>query len=147
MPRVLVWPLPGEKRKPRYGEPCNRCGACCFAVVCPLGAHVLGLKYETSGPCPALVKVDGEHACGLIADPARFAPELVQAHGAAMMSESAALIINASGGCDTLAAGEQPDAEWDRAFEQRMRDERAARRRAKLAWRVPWRSTKNTRAI
>lgn len=49
--------------KPKFGEPCNRCGECCRLSLCALGEMYFG---EGPAPCPAL-ELDGDiFACGLL---------------------------------------------------------------------------------
>lgn len=55
--------------KPALGDPCNRCGVCCAAETCPAGRLVFRQK---SGPCPALVWVDGQYTCELATAPSRY---------------------------------------------------------------------------
>ena len=57
--------------KPAYGAPCNGCGVCCAAELCPLGRLVYRRK---AGPCPALIwkPEDGRHFCGLATGPLSF---------------------------------------------------------------------------
>ncbi len=54
-------------RKPKFWEPCNGCGNCCHAQVCPTGVQFLDIEHDQ--PCPA-VRWDGtKYRCGLITDP------------------------------------------------------------------------------
>ena len=52
--------------KPKYGEPCNRCGECCRLELCFLANVVFE---GCPAPCPALEYHDGLFACGLIIRP------------------------------------------------------------------------------
>lgn len=104
--------------KPPHGAPCNRCGLCCMATLCPLAAHVFG--DDRPGPCPALVKADDGFACGLTK------------HGTAKGREAATVLIGAGIGCDARFNDEPPDAEfyirlqeWDRENEARVRSAKA----------------------
>lgn len=96
--------------KPPYGADCNRCGACCMAVLCPLGAR---LFRRTEGPCPALTISAGRADCGLVLEPAHFAtPARLAAAGPGQLAVAAAILIGAGAGCDAAVAGEDldPDA-------------------------------------
>lgn len=96
--------------KPPYGADCNRCGACCIAILCPLGTR---LFRRTTGPCPALTFSPGRADCGLVLEPARFAPPIPLAvAGPGKLAEAAAILIGAGAGCDAAVAGEalDPDA-------------------------------------
>jgi hypothetical protein len=94
--------------KPAYGQPCNRCGQCCRAMLCPLGAAVFRRKY---GPCPALeTQASSETACGLVAHPGEYRPVQMLMHGAEKMRDAALLLIGARiNGCDALLAHEPDD--------------------------------------
>jgi hypothetical protein len=64
---------PGAARaKPPYQASCNHCGLCCISKPCSIGK----LMFKTEeGPCPALQRnPDGASGCGLIRDPAKYAP-------------------------------------------------------------------------
>lgn len=50
--------------KPKYSEPCNRCGVCCAGSLCP--AAEVAFPDDTA-PCRALVFDEQERAiCGLV---------------------------------------------------------------------------------
>lgn len=54
-------------QKPAPGAPCNGCGVCCAASLCPPAR----LRYRRrDGPCPALRWIEGErrYACGMLQD-------------------------------------------------------------------------------
>lgn len=61
--------------KPRWGEPCNGCGACCAAEPCPVGQLRFGRRH---GTCPALEweAATGCYRCALLTDPRRLIPGL-----------------------------------------------------------------------
>lgn len=135
-------PVPREVsgRKPPHGSPCNRCGLCCMATLCPLARKVFGFEV---GRCPALVwSPDNlEAACGLVVDPMRYAPTSValRVAGRATIEEAAAaasLLVGSGTGCDARINGEPAD----RAFYDRLRiwDRKnvSAVRRAKKIWGV-----------
>lgn len=117
--------------KPAYGSPCNGCGRCCEAVLCPLGAHQFG---ATHGPCPALRYIDGRSACGLVAAPRDFEPVRVAMHGAGRLAAAARAMIGSGYGCDAVADGETRDE----AQRQRMRRAAGRLRPAVAAGRRLW---------
>ncbi len=122
-------------RKPPHGTPCNRCGACCLATLCPLARKVFGREI---GPCPALIwsPENPEAACGLVVEPATKAPVavIIRAGGAKEAGEAAALLVGSGTGCDARINGEPAD----RAFYDRLRiwdrKNAAAVRRARKIW-------------
>jgi hypothetical protein len=93
-PPVVAIPRLMLAKKPAYGSPCTRCGACCVATLCDLGRAVLG---DRPGPCPALLvdKQTGLAACGLV----EYAAD--ERH-----RQAAELLIYAGGGCDARFGGE-----------------------------------------
>ncbi len=119
-------------KKPPHGQPCNRCGLCCVATVCPLGQVVFG---RALGPCPALsYEPDGKSVCGLVATPQRFGLMTVLRHGAKAAADAASYLIGSGTGCDARFNGEPPDVgfyekliAWDRA-------NKGAIRAAKRIW-------------
>lgn len=115
IPRAMV------DLKPPQGAACNRCGVCCWVEVCDLGERVLGVKRETS-PCPALMGTPGASSCGLVVDPARFAPEQAAKHGVAAMSAAALLIISAGEGCDARINGEPRNREFLAKLDKQDKD-------------------------
>lgn len=46
--------------KPRWGSPCNGCGACCAAEVCRVGLAVYG---DVPAPCPGMTFRAGRFWC------------------------------------------------------------------------------------
>lgn len=87
-PRSMV------ERKPPHGEPCTRCGLCCFITLCDLGREVFRRE---EGPCPALVfDQDGASSCRLIAEPTLRD----------RMRAAAAVVVGAGLGCDSRINGE-----------------------------------------
>ena len=83
--------------KPKHGAPCNRCGACCYASLCDLGATVFKRR---TGPCPALGMSDAGSVCGLVE--ATDGP----------MREAAKLLVNSGQGCDMKLASEPRDTAY-----------------------------------
>jgi hypothetical protein len=113
-PRALM------ARKPPHGKPCNRCGACCIATLCPLAVHVFR-QPVVPGPCPALRWNGPDAVCGLAAAP-RVPPD---------MREAARWLIGADTGCDARFNGEPADpAFYDRlkAWDRQNAPEVAAAR-------------------
>jgi hypothetical protein len=94
MQPVFVAPRLLLEKKPKHGSPCNQCGLCCIATVCPLGSIVFG---KSNGPCPALEWEGGESRCGLVTQ------------NTGPVAEAAAHLIGAGTGCDARFNGEPPD--------------------------------------
>lgn len=109
------------ERKPPHGAPCNSCGLCCHAVLCPLGAAVFG---NQRGPCPALRFNDkAESTCALTATPE---PQ-----------RSAALyLIGAGDGCDARFNGEPRNIAFAEALDARKASETDRLHEAEAAWGV-----------
>ncbi|SFY18128.1 hypothetical protein SAMN04244548_02971 [Paracoccus pantotrophus] len=107
--------------KPRYGQPCNGCGLCCAAERCPLAAHVFG----PGDRCPALEAEGLRFRCGLIANPDRYAAELVMQHGRDAVAAAAAVLVGAGHGCDAQEPGEPYDFEASARMRAQL-DHRAA---------------------
>jgi len=102
--------------KPPYGSPCNACGDCCRAVLCPLAFGIFGEPQDRT--CPALIEQDdGTGACGMVRHPCRHAPMKTAIHGKAAMTEAALLLIGSGKGCDAQTTGEADNP----AFRKRMR--------------------------
>jgi hypothetical protein len=129
---VALVPREQLQRKPPHGDPCNRCGLCCLATLCPLGQRVFK---QQSGPCPALTFDEAKQAhCGMAEEPQKFAPVTCFAHGLKAAREAALLLIGSGCGCDARFNGEPARQsfyaellEWDHA-------NRAAIRKAKRIW-------------
>jgi len=98
IPRAML------ERKPRHGDPCNRCGACCAIVLCQLGKHLF--KRE-QGPCPAL-KPDGndEYVCDVVRNPQAYAQRLSPEIKIHALRDAALKILYADSGCDARFNGE-----------------------------------------
>ena len=111
VPRTMI------ERKPKHGAQCNRCGACCYASLCDLGAEV---HRRRTGPCPSLVMVNGLSSCGLIEG------------STGALRDAAKLLINSSMGCDMKLTSEPRDFEYTArcdALDRANRDRLAAARR------------------
>jgi hypothetical protein len=85
VPRAML------EQKPRHGDPCNRCGLCCYAALCDVAKLIHGNR---AGPCPELQWDAGGSRCGLIE----------RSTGEAR--EDAKLLINSGNGCDMILRGE-----------------------------------------
>ena len=120
-------------KKPKHGEPCNRCGLCCIATLCILAREVFGHR---PGPCPALqYDDDGLSVCGLVADPAKYAMKHVLKAGGAVTAREAAILLIASGiGCDAILPGEPRDEKFDSELRERERVNFRRINAAKKTW-------------
>ena len=66
--------------------------------------------------------VNGDSSCGVVDDPALFAPVKCRIHGVTAMREAALFLIGAGFGCD----GQMEDEPDDPEFRRRMRGYSAA---------------------
>lgn len=57
--------------KPAFGSPCNGCGLCCVAELCPV-AEIVFPDHGPLGPCPALQWVGPLARCGMMIEPGRY---------------------------------------------------------------------------
>jgi hypothetical protein len=96
---VAVVPRAMLERKPRHGDPCNRCGLCCYAALCDVAKMIHGNRL---GPCPELQWDAGGSRCGLIE----------RSTGEAR--EDAKLLMNAGAGCDMILRGEPRNHQYTR---------------------------------
>jgi hypothetical protein len=87
------------ERKPRHGDPCTRCGLCCYAALCDVAKLIHGNR---AGPCPELQWDAGGSRCGLIE----------RSTGEAR--EDAKLLMNAGAGCDMILRGEPRNIQYMR---------------------------------
>jgi hypothetical protein len=69
-------PLTTAPEKPPWGEPCNGCGYCCAAELCPVGRAVHGEDHPA--PCPSMKFRDGRFWCEAVTVAESISPE----HGA-----------------------------------------------------------------
>lgn len=60
----MILPQIPRPSKPREGEACNGCGACCAAEVCRIGLEVLG--EDATAPCELLSFHDGRFWCSVV---------------------------------------------------------------------------------
>lgn len=122
-------------RKPKHGQACNRCGACCIASLCPLAQHVF--QRGVPGPCPALSFDDSKQAiCGLVAEPMKHARLVALRAGVQPASEAAALLIGSGTGCDARINGEPHDEAFYNSLLEWDRRTKSQTRRAKKIWSV-----------
>lgn len=87
--------------KPAEWSPCNGCGLCCIAEVCPLPESFgLPFKDRSVGPCPVLEFEDGRYWCGLVRTPDRYIHNL-----SVSPEEASAVILDmlGEGLCDSNA--------------------------------------------
>ena len=123
-------------KKPGHGKPCNGCGLCCIATICPAGQKVFS-RAPYPGPCPALVKnADQTFGCGLVADPMRYAMKQTIIHGVEKMREAALHLIGAGTGCDARFNGEPADQEFYKKLEEHDRRTQSQWREARRLWRM-----------
>jgi hypothetical protein len=81
---------------PRYGDPCNNCGACCATSQCIVSVAAFG---ERPGPCPAF-EPKGETKCGMVSNPSRYALSRVICYGEDAVRKATLQLIYAGEGCD-----------------------------------------------
>lgn len=105
-------------QKPPYGSPCNNCGQCCKAQLCPLGQHLFRRFY---GPCPALTL---DNTCGVVADPGRYNPRAIATEET--LREDVTLLIGAGIGCDAQLVDEPRNQQFVTKM-RRFKTERRAR--------------------
>lgn len=131
----VVVPRSMVERKPPHGSPCNRCGACCYATLCPLGQRVF---IREIGPCPALsIMTDGTSSCGLVENPERFYPlAVLRAGSVEEAGRCAALLVGSGTGCDARIDGEPKNEQFYRDLRVWDRRNRAAVRQARKTWGV-----------
>ena len=92
--------------KPLYGDPCNGCGLCCMAQLCPVATIALKLR-PSELPCPALIGgPDDTWRCGVMVEPRKWLPVRVAIYGAGVVADAAAFINGAGRGCDGVLEGE-----------------------------------------
>ena len=131
MKPAFIAPKGTLEKKPPHGSPCNRCGLCCVATLCPLARVVFG---RSLGPCPALsYDADGSR-CGLVDEPMKYAMKVTMKSGVEATRSAAKQLIGSSLGCDARFNGEP----IDEAFYGRLRDHdrktASVTRKAKKVW-------------
>lgn len=91
------------KEKPRFGDPCNRCGRCCAEVPCLLGEVVFN---QVDGQCPAL-EFDGlEASCGLLANTRKYVTANVGDEEIPQLQRFARQLIGKGDGCCSVNGAE-----------------------------------------
>jgi hypothetical protein len=104
-----------SRKKPPYGDPCNRCGLCCMTDPCRAAQAVLLVRH---GACPAL-KSDGLGGffCGLLSELQTPAER-----------DAARFIIGAGIWCDMLKTPEDTAIRNERlpALEEMIGEQRQA---------------------
>ena len=90
--------------KPKFGEPCNRCGQCCIKFPCPVGKF---LFQQETGRCPALEQDGDLFSCGLVTSPQKYVPQSALPIEFSALSKAAKVFIDAGGGCDAIFTGER----------------------------------------
>jgi hypothetical protein len=102
------------REKPPYTAPCNHCGLCCTRKPC--NTAILLFKSD-AGPCPALQwTADGGSACGLMVDPARYAPTRARIKGITALREAMMVAQAAGAGCTMPDPGQPTDWEWRKSI-------------------------------
>lgn len=103
--------------KPKFGEPCNRCGQCCIKFPCPVGKFLFQQK---TGRCPALEQDGDRFSCGLVANPHKYVPPSALPVEFSALSKAAKVFIDAGNGCDAIFAGERKNAAYMESKRQEM---------------------------
>lgn len=99
--------------KPRYGEPCNGCGACCATSQCIVSEAVFGTIGKDNSPwgvtCPAFEPDGKETKCGIVRNPIAYAMTKVLRYGEGVVRQATLQLIFAGEGCDARFNGEPRD--------------------------------------
>ena len=122
-------------RKPPHGAPCNRCGLCCIASLCPAAAQVFK-RPEHPGPCPALIIDSDISSCGLIVEPEKHTAVIAAVHGKAPAADAARWLVGFGTGCDARFNGEAADQAFYAKLNQWDRDFNSEVAKAKKVWRM-----------
>lgn len=118
--------------KPPYGSrECNGCGACCKAMLCPLGAMVFNADV---GPCPALEDIGDRYACGLVRSPLKYVPKHALVKDAPTLTMAAELCIGVRLGCDSQVPGEANNPLYSAALRHVQDRTRVSVAAAFLVW-------------
>lgn len=119
-------------KKPPHGAPCNRCGLCCVATLCPLGRHIFKREH---GRCPALsYDASGLSSCGLVTEPAKFAMGVALRAGIQVASDAAKHLIGSLTGCDARFNGEPKNEAFYAELRAHDRRTAAITVRARRVW-------------
>lgn len=119
--------------KPRYGEPCNNCGACCATSQCIVSEAVFGPLPRPS-PCPAFDPDGKDTKCGMLAHPARHAPFKVMRYGEEAVRQATLQLIFAGDGCDARFNGEPRDPVAVQRWAKELAKKRTLIDNAKKLW-------------
>jgi hypothetical protein len=132
MKPIFVAPQSALDKKPPHGSPCTRCGLCCMATLCDLAKAVFGDK---PGPCPFLDdEGGGNYGCGLVKEPARYAPNRAAVVGEDTLRSAARFLIWEGLGCDARFNGEWTNEAFHKSGEEYDRANRGRRLAAMLMW-------------
>lgn len=134
MPFQVPVPRSMAERKPPHGTPCNRCGACCYATLCPLGKKVFRREI---GPCPALIYDSEKSSCGLVEEPQKHYPlAVLRAGSIGQAGDAAALLVGSGTGCDARFNGETPNEQFYRDLRIWDRQNASGVKAARKTWGV-----------
>jgi hypothetical protein len=90
---------PKSPEKPLFGTPCNGCGVCCAASLCPVAVVFL---FQIKGKCRAMLWQDGRYVCGMAVSPDLYI-KLIPEKGRELSARFFASRIAAGLGCDSTA--------------------------------------------
>jgi hypothetical protein len=82
-------------------------------------------RISKSDPCPALLWTYCGSRCGLVQEPAMFAPVRTRIHGETRMRNAAMRILGSGKGCDARYT----DEDENKGFQARVRDQRKSLRK------------------
>jgi hypothetical protein len=134
MKPAVILPKGRAAQKPPHSAPCNNCGICCEATLCPLGAFLFKRQL---GPCPALgYDTEGKSYCGLVAKPMDYGRRQVLTHGHNKVVDAALHLIGASDcpGCDCRINGEPTNHDFHSKLREIGRKTEGITRRARRVW-------------
>lgn len=120
--------------KPGHGEPCNGCGICCHASLCPLALAVFGGPENRK--CPAIEKDGDGYACGMVKNPASYKRVRALEVGVAAMRDAAVMLIGSQLGCDCRLEGEEENPAFILRLRQQFYERRARVSAALRTWGV-----------
>jgi hypothetical protein len=119
------------RHKPPHGAPCNGCGQCCQAELCPLGAVVFG---TWDGPCPALMADGDGYLCNMVVSPQTYAPVRAFTIGVAALRAAALVLIGSGIGCDAQLDGEPQNTAFTAMLRSRRNSSKRVTRQAIRTW-------------
>jgi hypothetical protein len=82
--------------KPKYKEPCNNCGACCYMETCEISEIVFG---DDRTPCVALEVEGDKFLCGLLRSPVKYLPNMKDDELRKMFTEAVSFGLGIGRGC------------------------------------------------